>query len=116
MTTETMDPPTEAGEYNPGQIPSHYAIVPGRPAPTRKAANYNPQLVAHLQETLDGRSSLQFPLEGLDDRQANRLAARLNAVGRRGDAPFTVRTRRQGDRLFAWAVPKQPARTRKSKE
>lgn len=107
MTTETIDYPATG-------IPSSYAVT-ARPTPTRRPSTVSPQLLGDLQDTMAGGDALCFSVEGLDDKAANRLAARLNAVGRRAGRDFTVRTRRQGAQLFAWAVPKQPVRPRAKK-
>jgi hypothetical protein len=99
MMTETTTATTS--------IPTNYAIT-ARPASLRSGTPLNPRLVSDLEATLRSGQSLSFSTEGLDARDVGRIAARLNAVGRRAGRDFAVRTRRTDNQLFAWAVQRLP--------
>lgn len=111
--TETMEIPLTLTDNT--RFPA-YEIAQAVPPSPRKPAAVHPALVEDLRLSMGTRQPLAFPIEGLDDKQVTRLAARLNALGRRASADFTVRTRRNGDRLYAWAVQKQVKAPRKAKE
>ena len=86
-------------------IPTNYAIA-GRPAHQRTGTPIPARIIADIEATMRSGQALAWPVEGYDDKQVARLAARLNAIGRRGGRDFAVRTRKSDEKLFAWAVPR----------
>lgn len=69
--------------------------------------------MADLEATLRSGQCLMFSIEGYTPRQVQRLAARMNALGRRHGRDFGVRTRKVDGNLAVWAIPRQLARPRK---
>lgn len=98
--TETMTEPMSS-------IPTSYAITT-RPAHQRAGTPLPARFVADMEATMRSGQALAFSTEGLSPLQTARLAARLNAIGRRAGRDFAVRTRRADNQLFAWAVSRLP--------
>jgi hypothetical protein len=107
----TMEAPMQAATM---PLPSNYAIA-ARPAHPRVSLPVPARLVADLEATLRSGQALAFPVGLMSDKQVNRMAARLNGIGRRAGRDFAVRTRKSGDQLYAWASAKPAPRTRKPK-
>ncbi len=107
-----MDPPTMVAG-----IPTSYAIRTSRPPARRRTLTVPPGLIADLEDTLErpggSKSCLSFVVETMTPTQIRHLAARLNEVGH-NSPDFSVRTRKGDGVLSAWAVPKQPTRTKKA--
>jgi len=70
-------------------------------------------LMKALTETLTQGGSIVY--DAADERHARTLASGLNAIGRRADTPFTIRTKRDGKMLYAWAEERRETRPRRAR-
>lgn len=88
-----------------------FAYSPHRP---QRPSTPPPEAVMKaLTETLTQGGSIVYDAE--DDRHARTLASALNGIGRRPDTPFTIRTKRDGKTLHAWAEPRREIRPRRAR-